>query len=222
MSGRTALLLHADPAFGAGATSFSSGLETLAADGLVAGREALVDVMVDAVRLRWQGFDRVFLARSHALPSAGIEARLELDREVELSVLGEAARAASRRAGTALLGTWQRLGHDEAASYRRRVLGEDGTGHLSVAQGLVWAELPLADAEALSCWALLTAYASSAVRLAVVGHRGAQEALVEAEERVAALLAEPVDVEVLPHAFTPVHDVAVERHARADVKLFAS
>ncbi|MDQ1106050.1 urease accessory protein UreF [Nocardioides zeae] len=222
MSSRTALLLHADPAFGAGAASFSSGLETLAADGLLTGPEQLVDVMLAAVRLRWHTFDRVFLARSHALGSGEVEARLDLDREVEVSMVGEAARVASRRSGTALLGTWQRLHHEAAATYRRRVLAEEGTGHLGVAQGLVWADLPLADAEALSCWAVLTACASSAVRLAVVGHRGAQEALVEVERRVAPLLAAPVDAAAVPHAFTPVHDVAIERHARSDVKLFAS
>jgi urease accessory protein len=216
---RTALLLHSDPAFGSGATSFSSGLETLAADGLVDGRDGLVAVMLDAVRLRWNTFDRVFLARSHA---AAADARTALDREVEVSMLGAAARTASRRSGIALLGTWQRLGHQAAADYRRTALVTPGAGHLAVAQGLVWAELDLADAEALACWALLTTLASSAVRLSVVGHRGAQEALVEVERRIAPLLAVPADLDAVPHAFTPVQDVAVERHRLAEMTLFAS
>lgn len=221
MSG-VAALLHADPAFASGAASFSGGLETLVADGLVRDADGLAAAMADAVRLRWNPLDRVLLVRSHG--AADDDARLAVDREAELSILGAAARAASRRAGLALLGTWARLGDADATRYRGVARATAHAGHLPVAQGLVFRaqRVPLADAEALACWALLSGYASGAVRLGLIGHRAAQRALLDARTLADALLAVPVAPDAIPHAFTPVHDIAVERHALADLTLFAS
>ncbi len=219
-------LLNADPAFGSGASSFSSGLETLVGDGLVGDPDGLVALMTDAVRLRWNTFDRVFLSRSYALGcrSESDADRLALDRELEVSMPGHSARGSSRRAGAALLGTWARLGSPSVIRYRHRVKGTAFAGHLAVAQGLVWSErgLTLDDAEALACWAVLSAYASGAVRLGVVGHRSAQFALITAERELAPLLEQPVPDDAVPHSFTPIHDIALERHRLAELKLFVS
>jgi urease accessory protein len=222
LSSATSALLLADPAFAAGAGSFSSGLETLASDGLVTGLDDLVEVMVGAIRGRWNTFDRVFLNR--ALAALDDDARLEIDWEIEASTAGKAARDASRRAGSALLGTWARLGNEAAARYRRLLTGAPHAGHLVVAQAIVFAEreLPLTDAEALACWATLSSYASGAVRLGIVGHRSAQQALLAAEEAVRPLLSIPVDASAEPHAFAPLHDIALERHSLAELTLFAS
>ena len=221
-SGVLATLLHADPAFASGASSFSSGLETLVSDGYVRTESELVGVMIDAASLRWNSFDRVFLARAFA---AGDDLdRIAVDEDVERSTLGADARRASRRAGGALLGTWARLGSTEVTRYRGLV--QDGTtlGHLSVAQGIVFASngLDLAAAENLACWSVLSGFASGAVRLGVVGHRSAQTALLDAQEALAPLLATRVDPLATPMAWTPVIDIAVERHAYADMRLFAS
>lgn len=215
-------LLQADPAFASGSSSFSSGLETLVADGFVHDTGSLTAFMVDAVRRRWNTFDRVFLVRSHGADDQN--ARLALDLEYEIGTLGAAARSASRRAGIALLGTWARLGLVEAARHRDAARATVGAGHLAVAQGLVHSAhgLPLAESEALSCWALLSSSASGAIRLGVVGHRAAQTALIEARAAVEPLLAEPVLPGAETHAFTPVTDIAVERHGLSPLKLFAS
>jgi urease accessory protein len=224
MTGALGPLLHADPAFAAGAGSFSSGLETLVADGFVTDAATLTAFLVDAVRLRWNRFDRVLLVRSHGIGAADDDGRREVDREAELSTVGAAARAASRRAGIALLGTWARLGLLDAARYRDLARRTPGAGHLAVAQGLVHRahELTLAESEALACWALLSSSASGAIRLGVVGHRAAQNALLDARRAVEPLLAEPVHPDAVPEAFTPVTDIAVERHALSDLKLFVS
>ena len=191
MTDHIAALMHADPAFAAGGGSFSSGLERLAADGWAASQDELVERMVEAVSARWNPHDRVYLVRALTLP--GPE-RVTLDLDVEASTPGQEARSASRRAGSALLATWARLGLAEAVG----------------------------DAESLSCWAVLGGYASSAVRLGVIGHRGAQEALLTAHARLSPLLERPVADDAEPWTFTPLHDIAIERHALSDMKLFAS
>jgi urease accessory protein len=221
-SGFLAALLHADPAFASGASSFSSGLETLVSDGHVRTESDLVAVMVDAASQRWNSFDRVFLVRSFAASSD--LGRIAVDEDVERSTLGSDARRASRRAGGALLGTWARLGRTEVTHYRELVHGGAALGHLSVAQGIVFASngLDLASAENLACWSVLSGFASGAVRLGVVGHRSAQTALIDAQKALAPLLALPVDPLATPMVWTPVIDIAVERHAYADMRLFAS
>jgi urease accessory protein len=221
-SDHLALLLHGDPAFASGAASFSSGLETMVADGWVTSKDELVAMMVGAIRCRWNTFDRVFLGRASR---AGDQDELaEVDRELEVSMLGASARSASRRAGVALLGAWTRLGREEVARYRERVLAVGEGGHLSVAQGFVYSAngLDLRAAESLSCWAVLAGYASGAVRLGVVGHRSAQLALLEASGVIGELLASPVDPAATPCAWTPLLDIAIERHANAELRLFAS
>ncbi len=221
-NGTTGMLLHADPAFASGSSSFSSGLETLVADGWVATGEQLTALMVDTIRSRWNTFDRVFLVRAWATREVADLAGI--DREVEVSLLGAAARLASRRAGMALLGTWERLGQREASAYRAQLGNGSPGGHLCVAQGLVYSAngLDLAEAESLASWAVLSAYASGAVRLGAIGHRAAQVALVQAQDLVTIVLETPVDPSATPMAWTPVSDIAVERHSLSDLRLFAS
>ena len=221
MTDHIAALMHADPAFAAGGGSFSSGLERLAADGWAASQDELVERMVEAVSARWNPHDRVYLVRALTLP--GPE-RVTLDLDVEASTPGQEARSASRRAGSALLATWARLGLAEAVAYRDVVRATPGCGHLPIAQAVVFGArgLSVRDAESLSCWAVLGGYASSAVRLGVIGHRGAQEALLTAHARLSPLLERPVADDDEPWTFTPLHDIAIERHALSDMKLFAS
>lgn len=216
-----AALMHADPAFAAGGGSFSSGLERLAADGWVATSDDLLARMVEAVTARWDPFDRVYLVRAFGMPP---QERLALDLDLEASTLGHEARSASRRAGTALLATWARLGLTVAAEYREAVRSHPGAGHLAVAQAVVFDArgLSIRDAESLSCWAVLSGFASSAVRLGVIGHVGAQTALLEAHVAVAGMLEKTVSAGAEPWTFTPLHDIAIERHSLSDMKLFAS
>lgn len=214
-------LLHADPAFAAGAGSFSSGLERLAGDGWVTTPAQLTASMLEVIRYRWSPFDRPFLVRGFG---AGESELTLLDLDIEASMPGAEARAASRRAGTALLGMWARLGLASAGNYREVVRSGDALGHLPVAQGIIFAARGLScdEAQALSCWAVLSSFAASAVRLGLVGHQSAQEALLTAVEDSRQLLSEPVATDAIPWTCTPVQDIAVERHALSNLKLFAS
>jgi urease accessory protein len=215
------LLQLADSAFPSGAVSFSSGLEALAADGLV-GEAEYAEFLLDTLRHRWDPFDRVYLTRS--LSAADDAQRCKVDCDLDASTFIAEARRASRRAGMALLGTWARLGMPAAQDYRALVHAGRGRGHLAVAQGLVYSASGLgrAASEAASCWSLLTGLTGAAIRLGVVGSLSAQAALVHIRPHVAALLAEPMSADRDPHAWTPLQDIAFARHAHAELRLFAS
>ncbi|MFJ5870738.1 urease accessory UreF family protein [Dietzia sp. KRD202] len=216
---RIELLLNADPAFAAGAGSFSSGLETLVADGWATSPAELAALLDEALVHRWNSFDRVFLDRAFRCDAT--DALLALDDELDLHLIGEAARKASRRAGGALLGVWARLGDTRSALLRR--VCPAGT-HLPVAQAAVGRArgLELADIEALSGWQVISSYSSSAVRLGAAGHRSIQELMTRAASRLDDLLALPVPDGARPTAWTPKHDIAAERHRHSDLRLFAS
>lgn len=218
-SSRTALLLHADPAFAAGAGSFSSGLETLVADGWVTSPAELAVLLDEALVHRWNSFDRVFLNQAYGCHE--LDELLALDTDVDVHLIGEAARKASRRAGRALLGVWARLG-DPLSSHVRAAI--PAGAHLPVAQAVVAQArgLGLRDAEALSGWQVVSSYSSSAVRLGAAGHRSIQELMTRASGRLDELLGLPVPDGARPTAWTPKHDIAAERHRHSDLRLFAS
>lgn len=214
-------LVQADPLFAAGAGSFSSGMEALAVDGLLETPQQVADVVQQTLTRRWNPFDRVFLARGWASNRHRLS---EVDDLVEISTIGQAARRASKRAGLAMLGTWERLGDRDAAEYREAVLHGRAHGHLSVVQACIYRGQGLAQgsAESLSCWTLLSAMVSAALRLGLIGHRDGQRILLESGEAIEPLLEQPVDPEATPTAWTPMLDIAIERHEANSARLFAS
>ena len=215
------LLQHSDSAFPSGSVSFSSGLERLVADGFVTDGTSFTAMLFDAIKNRWNTFDRVFLARSFVTDAAG---RCAIDREFEASVFCANARASSRRAGLAMLGTWSRMDDPEAIDYRALVHSGLAFGHLPIVHGLVYASagLDLPTAETAACWTTASALANAAIRIGAIGPLSAQGALTELREEFAALLDEPVGLEDPPSAWTPVQDIAQARHTLADLRLFAS
>jgi urease accessory protein len=216
-----AALQHGDSAFPGGGFAFSWGIEGLVADELVRTVDDLEWVVEDLLLGRWAPFDRVALRGAFAAGS-DLDRVTALDREVEAGTLVAGLREGSRRAGRALLGVHVRLATPGGAAYRTMI--ESGApGHLAVVQGLVWRGLGLSvvSAETLAAWGLVWALVSAAVRLDVIGHVAAQALLTRLRPRIAALLAAPPPVAPL-HAFTPLADIAVARHARRDVRLFTN
>jgi urease accessory protein len=216
-----AALQHGDSAFPGGGFAFSWGIEGLVADELVGTVDDLERVVEDLLLERWATFDRLVLRRAFAA-GFDLDRVSALDREVEAGTLVAGLREGSRRAGRALLGVHARLATPGAAAYRAMI--DDGApGHLAVVQGLVWRGLGLSveSAEALAAWGLVWALVSAAIRLDVIGHVAAQASLTRLRRRIAALLAALPPVAPL-HAFTPLADIAVARHARRDVRLFAN
>ncbi len=219
-SSRSMLLLHSDPAFAAGAGSFSAGLETLTREGWVRTSSELEDAIFEALESRWNTFDRIFLARAYAA-DADVDRLSDHNAEIETELIGLASRQSSRRAGSALLGLWARLGYADAARLREIL---PGGVHLPIAQGMVarMHSLSLPDIEFLAGWSMVSSYASSAVRLSVSGHSKIQRILIRSAERLKSLLETRVDPNAVPYAWTPHHDIAIERHRKSKLKLFAS
>jgi len=217
-----AALQHGDSAFPSGGFAFSWGVEGLIADGLAATPDDVAQVIRDVLFRRWASFDRLVLRR--AFDAASDPQRLaDVDRDVETSTIVAGLRDGSRRAGRALLGVHVRLATPGAAGYRALVDADGALGHLGVVQGLVWrgVGLPLAAAEAMAAWAVAASMVSAAVRLGALGHAGAQTLLTRLRPEIAALLSAPLAEGPL-HAFTPLADIAVARHARRDLRLFAT
>jgi urease accessory protein len=217
-----AALQHGDSAFPAGGFAFSWGVEGLIADGLLATPDDLARVVREVLLRRWASFDRPVLRR--AFDAAPDEERVaDVDRDVETATIVAGLREGSRRAGRALLGAHVRLATPGAVAYRARVDADSAPGHQSVVQGLVWrgVGLPLAAAEAMAAWAVVSSMVSAGVRLGALGHAAAQTLLTRLRPEIAALLAAPPPPAPL-HAFTPLADIAVARHARRDLRLFAT
>lgn len=213
-------LQHGDSAFPGGQFAFSWGLEGLAADGRLRGAAALSDFAAEQLHRRWASFDRVALRRAYDAPD--LDEISAIDADVERMTLVATARAGSRQAGRSLLGVHARLGAAGAADLRARVAAGTTPGHLCVVQGAIGRGLGLdaATAEALSAWSLMSGLASAAVRLGLIGHLAAQALLTRLGASVADLLVQPPPAHM--HAFTPLADIAMARHAGRDLRLFAT
>lgn len=217
-----AMLQISDSAFPSGALSFSSGLERLAADGIVTDDEDLFHVISAYLTHKWNTFDRVFMTRSFELTDHDQRARL--DGEVEISTLSEADRISSRRAGRALLGSWARIGAIECESYRKKVNESSALGHLCIVQGLVYRHsgLTAEAAELASSWSVISGMTSAAVRLDLVGYLNAQKILTRIRPVAISLLSQTSSSNVDPHMWSPLVDIAMVRHLYSDSKQFAS
>jgi urease accessory protein len=214
------MLQFGDSAFPAGGFAFSWGLEGLAADGLVEDAADMAEIIQQQLTQRWNSMDRVLLGRAHT--AADARAAMNVDRLAEAATHSEPMRAGSRRAGRALLGVSARLRLPGASEYRSAIAGNAHLGHLAVVQGIVFkaAGLPLASAELLSGWAVISSLSSAAVRLGLIGHIEALEMAPPLRTTLAGLLGQPAPAE--PSSFTPLVDIAVTRHARRDMRMFAT
>lgn len=219
-AGLLAALQMGDSAFPSGGFAFSWGLETLAADGAVRGRDGVAAFASGQLRRRWATADRVFLRRAY---DAGSPDRLAaIDREVEAMTLPAALREGSRRAGRALLRAHAGLGAPEAAAWRRAIARGEAPGHLPVAQAVAWraAGLDRETAEAVSAYALVSGVAQAAVRLALIGPIEAQAVLTALRAGVARALAGAPPRK--PHAFAPLAEIAAMRRETASGRLFVN
>ena len=218
-----AALQFGDSFFPSGAVSFSMGLETLHADGIVTDAAGLDAFLTDQVADRWASAERAFLAAAHrACPDWPAVA--EIDALQEAMTLPRELREGSRKGGAALLGVHAGMETEGAQAYRARLRAGDAHGHLAVVQGVVLrgSGLALARAEAVSLHGLCAALLGAALRLGLIGHLDGQIILRRLRPRMAALLARPAPDVHEARAYAPLADVAAARHEAAAVRLFSN
>jgi urease accessory protein len=214
------MLQFGDSAFPAGGFAFSWGLEGLSADGLIEDGADVAEIIQQQLTQRWNTIDRVLLGRAHTAPD--VATAMNVDRLAEAATFSEPMRAGSRRAGRALLGVCARLNLSGVPEYRSAIADDARYGHLPVVQGIVFraAGLPLASAELLSGWLVISSLSSAAVRLGLIGHIEALNMAPPLRTTLAGLLEQPAPADL--SSFTPLVDIAVTRHARRDMRMFAT
>lgn len=217
-----AMLQHGDSAYPAGGFAFSWGVEGLAADGWLDGAADLDCLIAEHLRFRWASMDRILLRRAFTAPN--LAAVAAVDRLAEASTPSAQMREGSHRAGRALLGVSVRLGGALTSAYRPMVSADARLGHLPIIQALVYrdAGMALDAAQLVSGWTLVTGLVSAAVRLGLVGHIEAQQAMGAARDMLEAILAETPDSGAEPSSFTPLIDTAVSRGPARHVRLFST
>lgn len=217
-----ALLHYGDSAYPAGGFAFSWGVEGLAADGLLEGRQELDDLVFEHLAFRWNTMDRILLLRAFA--ANGPDALETVDRRAEASTPSAQMRDGSRRAGRAMLGVSIRQGGRLSGAYRKRIAADSRLGHLPVAQAVVYRDAGIGDeaGQLLSGWTLITGLVSAAVRLGIVGHIEGQQSLTSARRVLETLLARAPAADQRLSSFTPLIDIAVSRGPVRDVRMFST
>jgi urease accessory protein len=223
-----AALQLADSQFPSGAFTQSHGLEALAADGLLAGREALAAIVDEALRARLATADLPALLAAHAAAEKGeLEEILAIDRLLGATKLAREEREASARVGRRIAAEGARLAPGRAvlAAYEAAIVTGATSGNSAIAQGVVASALGVpARAAALgACHGLAVTLISAAMRLTRLGHGDAQAVLRGAQPAMAAAVAAAVAAdwrEIVASSFQL--DVAAARHERLEARMFAS
>ncbi len=212
------MLQISDSAFPSGAFAFSHGLETLHAEGRLTEASALADFLAHQVVPRWLEMDRWYLGQAWLAAGSADALRLSsLNAECHAQMNVADLVAASQRLGQAALMVHRRLETPGAT-----LLDPADGPHLIVVQGVVarGVGLSMPQAEATGLYTLLSGLMGAAIRLGAVGALSAQATLTATLVRAAPALAQRADD--LPHAFSPLADIAAMRRQAGDTRLFAT
>ena len=218
-----AALQLGDSFFPSGGTSFSWGLETLRADGLVRTAADVESLVAGQLERRWAGFDRPAVIAAHSA-AGDLDRVCAVDREVDAATLAREAREGARRVGVAVLKVHEGIGTAGAADYRVRIGAGNAFGQMAAVQGFIaWASgLDEDTACALSAHQLGLSIVSAALRLGLLGHVDAQRILAGQRERVAELMSKPCPEVSELHAYAPAAEIAMMRHETGSGRMFAS
>jgi urease accessory protein len=223
------LLQLTDSAFPSGRYTLSYGLEAFAQDGELRRPSALLMLLCECIRSSAARSDGVALACAHrAVQGEGPDIALAVRADERLTAvkLVREAREASTRTGRALLAT-ATIAFDSAGlrDYANRIADGSAPGNHAVVFGLVSALLgvPRIDAVAGELYAFAAGWASAAVRLGLLDHRGAQHLLHRARpvSAQAALRAAERDVQDISSC-GPLPEVMSMRHEESGLRLFAT
>lgn len=222
VAAQLAALQYGDSQFPGGGFAFSWGMEGLQAAGLFQ-RDELADFIEGQLRHRWATLDRGLIAHAHDR-RGDPRGLIELDRQADLLMVAAPLRDGSSRAGRALLGIHARLGTPGCAAYRGLVQADGAPGHLPVVQGLALggAGLDREGCLAVAAYQLVAGFGTAAVRLGLASHLDGQQALLRLRPLLAELVALPIPPLTELVAFTPLAEIAMMRHATAELRLFAT
>jgi urease accessory protein len=217
-------------------------LESLAADGLLGDRQALVTVLELSLRERLATSDLPALLAAHAAAMASAHTELrDIDHLLSATKLAREEREASVRVGKRIATEAARLarhdgartlpsprgGGEMAALYLYMEEINDGStpGNASVAQGVAAAALgiPARIAALGACHSLCASLVSAAMRLTRLGHGDAQAALREVQPTMsqAVAIAEQLGWRAMRSSCFQL-DIAMARHEGAQARMFAS
>jgi urease accessory protein len=234
-----AALQLADSQFPSGAFTQSHGLESLAADGLLGDRQALVTVLELSLRERLATSDLPALLAAHAAAMASAHTELrDIDYLLSATKLAREEREASVRVGKRIATEAARLtaptvsspasggGKRSALYIYIEAISEGATpGNASVAQGVaaVALDIPARVAALGACHSLCASLVSAAMRLTRLGHGDAQAALREVQPTMsqAVAIAEQLDWRSMRSSCFQL-DIAMARHEGAQARMFAS
>jgi urease accessory protein len=208
-----------DSAFPGGGFNASWGLEGLHADGQVTDADAVSEFLVDLLDHRWATCDRWALHR--AALAVDLDDVTDVDRIMERSTVIEPARAASKRAGAALLTTLSSMDVALAVELRASVRAGGAFGHLAVVQGAMWSSLGL-DPDTIavmSASAMAAQVTTAALRLGIIGHVDAQRLQLRVRPLIVDLVGRVIPDG--PTAWTPAADTAMLAHQRRSVRMFS-
>jgi urease accessory protein len=217
------LLQDGDSFFPSGAVSFSWGLETLCADGVVSSGKDLKSFVLAQLSRRWLHFDRPIIVAA-AQPSVAVSTLMEIDQIVEAQTLCAELRSSSRRGGNGLLTAHIALETEGAQEYYELVQNGYGKGHLAPMQGFLWARrgIPPQEAAILSAHTLCIGLLGAAVRIGVIGNTGAQKILMALHCEIEPMLQLPLADFRQVYSFMPQAEIASMRHEEAEVRMFAN
>ncbi len=215
------MLQQADSFFPSGATSTSSGLETLVNDGVVGCGEELESFIRGQIRWRWLPFERLIVVASIRC-CCDNSILTDLDHQVHAQSLVAEEREGSIRTGRALLRIHADMNTVGAADYQGLVRTKVARGHNPVIQGLVWGRLgiPEAKGELMSAHTFSIKFLGASIRLGIIGHTEAQSILGRLHREILDGISRPC-----PHAdkvtsFCPEQEIGLMRHERLESRLF--
>jgi urease accessory protein len=220
-------LLHlCDSLFPIGSFAYSDGLESAAANGLVAGVTDLgewLDLCLDegfgrsdgpAMAIVWSAVERV-----------DWDAVVTIDEEVTALRASSTTRMANRSMGRRLLKAWQGLHPDvRLEPMGALVLAERLGPTLPVAFAAVshCGGIAVRDALAGYAYTRLAATISAAMRLLAIGQSDAHHLLSRALARVPSTIEDLLERKAQPESFTPALDIAQMTQQYVHARLFRS
>ncbi len=216
-----------DSFFPSGAFAHSSGLETFAADGLVADKQGLVRFIESCLIGLIARSDLLFVRLSHA---AAAEDRLDevirLDCLIHAMKCPAELRAASMQMGRQVLTVMGRLCRSSlTGQLRERLEVRDLNGHHAVMFGAVCGSAGITDRDAMLTYlySAVSSLVSAGVRLIPIGHGDGQAAIHELIPLIARLTSKAERLgEADIASFAPAIEVRSMRHEHLHTRLFKS